>query len=510
MNWQKARDPAFWTQAVAQLVAFLAAMGLLSTDDAGTVERAARDTIAGSALVISGMVLLWTQFRRPAPPPPPPPPAAPPPPPLTNGLRLWAAGLTVLLWPAAADAATAADAVAHVQCDTGFGGSAVHVGGGRFLTNRHVVAGARRVSLRLPGGSTYSGTVQAVDRHGVDLAAVLAPGAAGEPAARLAAAAPRVGQAVYLIGYPRGRGPTSRKGTFRGYLRSTPAYGMTDVAVTGGDSGGGLFLADGSLAGLTSMYMPSYQGQPSGSGNGPTHAQVCDFLCRQCGPGGCRPFGGLAPPPPRMREYRERAPGGAPDPFAPDIQAPPPDLAPPAAPAPPPAAPPAPPPGTAPERDRTGEALGRLQSKLDRLERLLDERQARPGPAGEKGPRGEAGQRGPAGPPGAAGPPGPPGKDGKDGKDGPPGPAGPAGKDGAPADVGRLKAVEDELARLRSERARAGAAGERGPQGPAGPAGRDADEGRVAALEKEIAALRLLIQSNQPMRVRVVPAAPDK
>lgn len=189
----------------------------------------------------------------------------------------------VLLWAwlvLPAGAATVADAVAHVLTDASRGGSAVHIGRGRFLTNAHVVEGARRVSLRLPSGRTYQGQVQAVAAGGVDVAGVLAPGAAGEPAVKLAAASPRVGQAIWLVGYPAGRGPTSRKGTFRGYLRMGPGYGATDVAVTGGDSGGGLFLEDGSLAGLTSMYVPTHPGQPAGTGNGPTHAQLTAFLTR--------------------------------------------------------------------------------------------------------------------------------------------------------------------------------------------------------------------------------------
>ncbi len=58
---------------------------------------------------------------------------------------------------------------------------------------------------------------------------------------------------------------------------------------------------------------------------------------------------------------------------------------------------------------------------------------------------------GPKGDPGPAGPPGLPGPIGAQGPKGNPGPQGPQGEKGAPADIGRIEALERRIAELETK-----------------------------------------------------------
>lgn len=307
--------------------------------------------ICAYLLLITGLVFWWLWRESQVPP--------------------WVALLSLL--PGSIQGATVAEATALIHCETGAAGSAVHVeyaGRRVLLTNRHVVDRSRLATLHFPSGRTYRGVVAAIDSTGVDLALVDAP-CAGEPCVRLSDRPPRVGESIWLVGYPAGRGPTSRRGSFRGWAMGDQ---VTDVPVTGGDSGGGLFLTDGTLAGLTARY----QGQASsGCGQGPTHTQLACFLRVQCGPSGC--------PPPR---YQSPAPG--PSPFDPRIQSPSPRTDP------------------TPRPDRADD-LADLRKRLDDAISRLEQSAGKPGPKGGPGKNGQDGRPGPPGPPGKDGAPGPPG-----------------------------------------------------------------------------------------------------
>ena len=327
---------------------------------------------------------------------------------------------------------TAADATAIVHCQSSgrqWGGSAVHIeyrGSRLLVTNRHVAEGANAITLRFPSGRSYRASRLGFDRAGADLALLSATEAKDEPCVTVSSRAPRDGESILLIGYPAGRGPLTRKGSFRGY---SAGHGTTDVPVTGGDSGGGLFLTDGTLAGLTNSYRPDYPGQPAGFGQGPTHAQLSAFIRLQCGPGGCPPS-----PSPRGRSPRS---GGSPDPFDPRYQAPPPPLT--------PKQPDADPDDIVARKKRLDEMIERLgkisapplpspalpsgtddsraiRESIARLEKLIESRKPVPGPKGESGPSGPKGDRGDP------------------------------GKDYDPSLVADVQAMKDEIARLKGQR----------------------------------------------------------
>jgi len=74
-----------------------------------------------------------------------------------------------------------------------------------------------------------------------------------------------------------------------------------------------------------------------------------------------------------------------------------------------------------------------------------------PGPKGDKGDPGEVGPAGAVGPQGIQGPAGPQGPKGENGEQGPIGPAGPKGDDGQAADMSRVEALEEQVAKLNSD-----------------------------------------------------------
>lgn len=318
-------------------------------------------------------------------------------------------------------AATTADATVKIETDPdqfgrGSSGSGVIVrlADGRMpiVTCRHVVSGHREVTIAVYRGRRYRALVRGIDSR-TDLAILQAAFAGDESASRLSDRAPTQGETVYLTGYPQGvNEPYSRAGQFLRYL--PPAFarsgaGATSILSTGGDSGGGIYRADGTLAGILAWGEGSVS-----TGNGPTWQDLRSFLDRSCGPGGCYPgvsgigIGAIRQPP--------RMPGAG---LGPQVQ--PPTIAP---------ATPAGPSVSDLER-LSDERMKRIEAGIDELRRM----RAQPGPVG---PRGPAGSQGPAG------------KDGLPGKDGAPGPAGPAGKDGKDADEARIAAVEREIVALKA------------------------------------------------------------
>lgn len=324
-------------------------------------------------------------------------------------------------------AATTADATVKIETDPdqygrGSSGSGVIVrlADGRMpvITCRHVVSGHREVTISVYRGKRYRALVRGIDSR-TDLAILQAAFAGDESASRLSDRAPTQGETVYLTGYPQGIDePYSRSGQFLRYL--PPAFarsgaGATSILSTGGDSGGGIYRADGTLAGILAWGEGSVS-----TGNGPTWQDLRSFVERSCGPGGCYPISGIGigigaiRQPPRM-------PGAG---LGPQVQ--PPTIAPvPIAPATPAG------PSLSDLERLSDERMKRIEAGIDELRKL----RAQPGPVG---PRGPAGTQGPAG------------KDGLPGKDGAQGPAGPPGRDGKDADESRIAALEREIVALKA------------------------------------------------------------
>jgi S1-C subfamily serine protease len=162
---------------------------------------------------------------------------------------------------AAAIAARAMASTVRVDaqgCGASFTGAAFSVGGGYFVTNAHVVAGATRVTLR-GAASTDRGLVVLFDPD-LDVAVIRAPGLL-VPALDLAPAAPGRGTVGAALGYPNGGALTALPAavTARVRARGRDLYGdsvvIRDVlelraAIEPGVSGGPFVLLDGTVGGI--------------------------------------------------------------------------------------------------------------------------------------------------------------------------------------------------------------------------------------------------------------------
>jgi S1-C subfamily serine protease len=146
----------------------------------------------------------------------------------------------------------------------GAGTGMVLTSDGEVLTNNHVVKGAWKIQVRVPGGSSYTASVVGVDpAHDVALIqlqnasdlSTINPGDSGSVS---------VGENVAGIGNALGRGgtPTVANGAVTGLNRSITANdpdgtserltGMiqTNAHIQPGDSGGGLINSDGQVIGM--------------------------------------------------------------------------------------------------------------------------------------------------------------------------------------------------------------------------------------------------------------------
>lgn len=145
---------------------------------------------------------------------------------------------------------------AVVTVESGVGsGTAFYISqDGYLLTNQHVVADAKFVRIKLPGGRSLVGEVLRTDRQR-DVALIRTdPVATGVLTLRREEA--RIGEEVYALGSPFGdllsgtltRGVLSAKRVFEGV-----AYLQSDVAVNPGNSGGPLIDASGQVLGITRL-----------------------------------------------------------------------------------------------------------------------------------------------------------------------------------------------------------------------------------------------------------------
>ena len=135
---------------------------------------------------------------------------------------------------------------------------------GHVVTNAHVVAGASRAFVRLPGGRATVAELIGMDPSH-DLAVLrietdgLTPLPLGDSAELL------VGQKVFAIGNPFGLDFTLTTGVVSALERELPSNGVvirglvqTDAAINPGNSGGPLLDSAGRLIGVnTAIYSPS-------------------------------------------------------------------------------------------------------------------------------------------------------------------------------------------------------------------------------------------------------------
>ena len=145
---------------------------------------------------------------------------------------------------------------------SGGAGSGVRVAEG-IVTNAHVVGSDRTVTIVTADGQRAAGTVRMVDEV-ADLALV-------ECAARVPVMAMadigrlRVGDAMYLVGFPRadliGGGATLTRGILSGFrtIGGVPLV-QTDAAMNPGNSGGALVSASGRLVGIAAFGIRETEG----------------------------------------------------------------------------------------------------------------------------------------------------------------------------------------------------------------------------------------------------------
>jgi serine protease Do len=133
---------------------------------------------------------------------------------------------------------------------------------GLIVTNRHVIAGARTVRVRIPDGREVSARI--VGSDAVTDIALLKIDAGRLPALRLGSSqAVAVGDAVIAIGNPYGLGQSVSAGIIsaRGRILEDDPYIdflQTDAAINRGNSGGPLVTMDGTVVGVTSaIFSPS-------------------------------------------------------------------------------------------------------------------------------------------------------------------------------------------------------------------------------------------------------------
>ena len=133
-------------------------------------------------------------------------------------------------------------------------GSAVVIAPDTLVTNCHVLAKAKRVSVRREK-TAIDAKLEMWDPQR-DVCQVKAPGLPAPAVALGDATRLRVGQNVYAIGNPKGLDLTMSAGllsSIRRNERDQIFLLQTSAAISGGSSGGGLFDENGVLVGLTTI-----------------------------------------------------------------------------------------------------------------------------------------------------------------------------------------------------------------------------------------------------------------
>ncbi|MBZ8179174.1 trypsin-like peptidase domain-containing protein [Oscillatoria salina] len=153
----------------------------------------------------------------------------------------------------------ASPAVVSINSGRSKGSGTIISPDGLVLTNAHVVAGARTVSVDLQDGRRFGAEVMGFGENGLDLALLRLRGANNNlPTVKLApAGSVQVGQRAFAIGNPFGQfqgtftiGIVSRIDRSRGLIQ-------TDAALNPGNSGGPLLNSKGELIGVNTIIFTS-------------------------------------------------------------------------------------------------------------------------------------------------------------------------------------------------------------------------------------------------------------
>lgn len=150
--------------------------------------------------------------------------------------------------------------VARVIAGAGEGSAVVISADGYLLTNRHVVAGAPKVSIQLSDERQLPATVVAADGP-TDLAVLKVEAADLQPVPFGDSSRVRIGDYALAIGNPFGVGTTVTLGIVS--AKGEGDYIQTDAAINPGNSGGPLLNIRGELIGINTAIIST-----SGGSNG--------------------------------------------------------------------------------------------------------------------------------------------------------------------------------------------------------------------------------------------------
>ena len=357
---------------------------------------------------------------------------------------------------------TITDLTGMVRCGNGQGSApAVKLGDkDMLLTAAHVVSRGDEASVTFPNGKTIRVKVVGRDTS-IDLAVLEPVDPLPVKTTVLAATAPKRGDEIWTIGYPEGRGPVAKKGQCLENSAGLKDGMMVTQEVIPGDSGGGMFNANGELVGIITVRARDDRGMRWSGGVPLEDIRKATSGNVTCPGGQCRPFPYLGPPQQPYAQPYPYQPYPQPQPQPPKPQTPPPNV-------------PAP---MQPLPQQPSPDMAILLDRLDKLQIKIEQMKPIPGPAGKDGAPGTAG---------------PSGANGKDGERGPAGPAGSAGVSGA--------------------RGATGPAGETGPAGPKGQDGKDGERGVAGppgkdcdceTLKKRIEAIEKAMEAG--IRIQVSP-----
>jgi putative serine protease PepD len=155
------------------------------------------------------------------------------------------------------------------------GSGVVLTANGDILTNNHVVAGSRDLTVTLSDGSEHPATVVGTSPS-YDIAVIRLQGASGlTPVTLGESSSLQVGQPVVAIGSPRGLTGTVTTGIVSAFDRTVTVQGedgtavvynglQTDAPINQGNSGGPLVNLDGQVVGINSA-IETAGGQNAGS-----------------------------------------------------------------------------------------------------------------------------------------------------------------------------------------------------------------------------------------------------
>lgn len=134
-----------------------------------------------------------------------------------------------------------------------YGSGALLAPDGLVVTNYHVIEGARKIMVRIPGRGSRRATLAAKE-PAIDLAILTVKGA-DLPFLSLAGAPVRAGDDVIAIGSPMGLAHTVTKGIISSTRRARGGvhYLQTDVSINPGNSGGPLLNLAGEVVGINTF-----------------------------------------------------------------------------------------------------------------------------------------------------------------------------------------------------------------------------------------------------------------